>query len=86
MIPFDLALAELKKVNNPEDKIIQSSAYWQPFQLVYVEMVKNGDLIPLSDLEREQKERYWSLVKGLDFKQWKKISIAQALYCYEVIS
>lgn len=86
MIPFDLALAELKKVQNPEQRICESSAYWQPFQLVYVEMVKNGDLVRLSDLPEEHKERYKSQVRELEAATWKKISIAQALYVFEVIS
>lgn len=85
MIPFDAALNELKKVPYPEDKIIKSSAYWIPLQWVYVRMVENKDLTPLSDLSKEHKLRYWNQVKELKAQQWKKICLAQALYVYEVI-
>lgn len=85
MIPFDLALNELKKFSNPEQRICETSAYWQPLQLVYVKLVENKDLTALSDLPKDERQRYWNLVKELEAEQWKKISIAQALYAYEVI-
>lgn len=85
MIPFDAALNELKKFSNPEDKIMETSAYWQPLQLVYVKLVENKDLTALSDLPKDQKERYWNLVKELEAGTWKKISICQAIYVWEVI-
>lgn len=85
MIPFDAALRKLKEVTNPEEKIIGDSLYWQPLQLVYVKLVENKDLTALSDLPKDERSRYWNLVKELEAEQWKKISIAQALYVYEVI-
>ena len=85
MIPFDLALSELKKISNPEQRICETSAYWITFQLVYCKMVENKDLTPLSDLPIEQKQRYWDQVKELERAKWKKICVAQALYCYDVI-
>ena len=83
MIPFDLTLSLLKKSSDPISDILRTSAYWIPLQMLYVELVKNKDIIQISDLYPEQKEKYWSLVKDLDKDKWAKISIAQALYTYE---
>lgn len=84
MIPaFDLALSELKKVNDPLSKICSSSAYWIPLQWVYSEMVRNKDLVSLSELGKEEKGRYWDMVKNLEKDKWAKIMIAQSLYVYE---
>lgn len=86
MIPaFDLALSELKKVKDPYSKICSSCAYWFALHWLYLEMVKYHGLTRLSELEKEEKSRYWDMVKNLDKDQWAKIMIAQSLYVYEKI-
>lgn len=86
MIPaFDTAIDLLKKESDPLTKILNSSAYWIPLQWVYVEMIKNKDLVRLSDLEKVERLRFWNLVKDIDGPQWKKIQLAQALYVFENI-
>ena len=83
---FNLVISELSKVDNPTAKIIGNSAYWIPLQWVYVEMIKNRDLVRLSELPKEQKEKYWRMVVNINAPPWKKINIAQSLYVYEKIN
>ena len=56
MIPFDLTLSLLQKSPDPVSDILRSSAYWIPLQMLYVELVRNKDLTPLSDLNYDQKK------------------------------
>jgi len=80
MIPFDLTLSLLQSSPDPISDILRSSAYWIPLQLLYVELVRNKDLVPLSDLTYDEKEKYWNMTEG---EQWKRISLCQAIYTYE---
>jgi len=83
MIPFDLTLSLLQKSPDPVGDILRSSAYWIPLQMLYVELVRNKDLTPLSDLTYDEKEKYWNMTEG---EQWKRISLCQALYTYESLN
>lgn len=83
---FDLALSELKKVSDPVEKIKSNSAYWITLQFVYSEMVKNKDLVMLSMLPVEEKQRFWSMVNNLEKPKWVKVQVAQAIYVYEKIT
>jgi hypothetical protein len=83
MIPFDLTLSALQKSPDPTGDIIRSSAYWAPLQLLYVELVKNKDLIRITDLTKEKKLQLLDKVKYQQWPQWKKINVIQAIYVYE---
>lgn len=83
---IDMALAELKKTDRPDEKICSSSAYWIPLQWLYVRMVENKDLIPLVKLPWAEKQRFWKKVSVLRpdrTEQFFKISLCQALYVFE---
>lgn len=82
---FDEALRLLSLSTDPVADILRTSAYWIPLQFVYVEMIKNRDLIRLSELPVEKKTELWNLVKGFDWPQWKKVTAAQAVYVYRFI-
>jgi len=84
MMPFDHAITVLQTSPDPHERIINSSAYWIPLQWLYVRMVENKYLIPLSEISKEQKERYWNL-SSVKKEQWSRICICQALYVYENI-
>lgn len=81
---FDMAIDLLSKSPDPHADIIRTSAYWIPLQFVYVEMVKNGDLVRLSDLPKEVKIDYWNKV-NYGWEKWKKITVIQALYVWDEI-
>jgi hypothetical protein len=85
MMPYDEALTELAKVSNPIETIISSSAYWVPLQWLYVKIAENKEITPLSELPKQEKERYWRMVVNLEKPKWVKISIAQSLYIYEFV-
>lgn len=83
MIPFDLTLSLLKNSSDPINDILRTSAYWIPLQMLYVELVKNKDLVPISEISSEEKNKYWLMVKELEKPMWAKVSIVQAIYTYE---
>lgn len=83
---FEEAIDLLKQSIDPFGKIMSSGAYWITLQFVYVQMVKNKDMVRLSELTTDKKEYYWQMVKHFDWPQWKKISVCQALYTYEFIN
>lgn len=81
----DKALDLLKQESNPELKICSSSAYWIPLQWLYVRMIENKDLVPISELPEDEKMELWRLVLGLrpDLEfQWTKICLVQAVYVF----
>ena len=80
MIPFDLVLSLLKKSPDPIKDILRSSAYYLPLQMLYCDLVKNKDLVPLSELPEQEKRKYWSLVP--EGKPYVKIWMSQSLYVY----
>lgn len=79
------AISILRKEPFPESKIMGSSCYWIPLQWLYVRLIENKDLTPLSELESDKKEFYWSLVKEVEKPQWVKICLCQSLYVYEYL-
>lgn len=81
---FDKVIDLLKRSADPYKDILGSSAYWYPLQFLYPEMVRNGDIVRLSDLPRERKLKYWAMVDpGWD--KWKKKTVCQALYVWDEI-
>lgn len=63
---------------------------WVPFALMYVELVKSGDLKPLSDLDQDTKVKYWSETEGVSQvfesrREVKRIWICQALHVWDSI-
>lgn len=83
---FEEAIALLSHSADPVGKLISSGAYWIPLQFVYVQMVKNKDLVRISELTTDRKEYYWQMVKYYDWPQWKKVTLMQAIYVYENIT
>lgn len=79
----DQALNQLKKSSDPYSDIKRTSAYWCPLQWLYCELVKNKDLVPISEIEKRKKVFYWSQVK--EEKKWKRICICQALYTWDYL-
>jgi len=79
----DIALSLLRKSVDPVADIKRSSCYWQPLQWLYLRFAEHNELIRLSELDKRQQARYWSEVKNLEEKQWKKISICQAIYLWD---
>ena len=87
MKPFDTVIYELRKSDHPIEKIISSSAYWVPLQMLYVELVKNKDIVPLSDIEFDKKGYYWNIALSTGRReQFFRISICQALYVWDWVS
>ena len=82
MIPFDLVLSLLKKSPDPIKDILRSSAYYLPLQMLYCDLVKNKDLVPLSELPEEEKRKYWSMVVEKEKPGYVKIWMCQSLYVY----
>ena len=80
MIPFDLVLSLLKKSPDPIKDILRSSAYYLPLQMLYCDLVKNKDLVPLSELPEGEKRKYWNQVP--EGKHYVKIWMCQSLYVY----
>lgn len=86
MIPFEQTLTALSKTPFPVEKICSSSAYWIPLQWLYVRMIENKDLIPISSLPKEKKLEYWNLVLKLrpdKSQRWVRIMMCQAIYVYD---
>jgi hypothetical protein len=77
----DKALLLLKSSPDPYSDIKRSSCYWIPLQWLYIELVKNKDLVPISEIEETKKVFYWSQV--VEPKRWKRICICQALYTWD---
>lgn len=83
---IDKAIELLKAEKEPEVKICSSSAYWIPLQWLYVRMIENKDLVPVSSLPMEEKIRLWRIVtltRPEKKEGWVRIMIVQALFAYE---
>lgn len=76
----DQALSLLKKAPDPYKLLTIDTTYIIPIQWLYVELVKNKDLKPLSELDRETKQKLWNMVKDVDRPQYVKIWTCQVLY------
>jgi hypothetical protein len=79
----DQALLLLKNSSDPYSDIKRSSCYWIPLQWLYVRMIENKDLVRLSELDKREKVKYWSLVKNLKKDKAVKIMMAQAIYTWD---
>lgn len=86
MMPIvDKAIDKLRISSNPYENIIADSLYWIPLQWLYTELLKNKDLIPISEIGKVEKDYYWRFVINMDAPVWKKINIAQAIYVYDFV-
>lgn len=82
---FDTALDLLSRSKDPVADILRTSAYWIPLQFVYVQFVRNKELIALSDLPKHEKSRLWAMTDS-SWEQWKRITVCQAIYVYESLT
>jgi hypothetical protein len=78
---YDMAISLLQKSTDPVSDILRTSAYWIPLQFVYVQMVKNKDLQPWSDLPKETRMEHWRMTDR-DWPQWKRITLCQSIYVW----
>lgn len=86
MMPIvDKIIKLLAKCENPYENIIADSLYWIPLQWLYTELLKNKDLIPISELEKVKKDYYWRFVINMEAETCKKIWIVQAIYVYDFV-
>jgi len=56
---------------------------YAPLAMLYVEMVRKGELTPIVDLDEATKRKYWNETQGSLFM--RKI-FCQALYVYDLIN
>lgn len=84
---FNEAIALLNKSENPIVKICSSCAYWIPLQFVYVAMVKNKDLVRISELPEKERVEIWLKMKQANpssptWEKWKQKMVMQAILVY----
>lgn len=84
---FELALSVLQKSEDPLKKICFNSAYWIPLQFVYVAMVKNKDLVRISELPESERMEIWLKMKQANpssptWEKWKQRMVMQAVLVY----
>jgi hypothetical protein len=60
---------------------------WLPFQLLYTELVKRKEIMPITSFDRARKMMYWNEAKEAqpNAGKTKLIWLVQAVYVYDLI-
>lgn len=82
---FDKALELLNKSADPVSDILRTSAYRHPLCFLYEKLVQAKELTRISEIPREEKEKYFKVVKHLSTR-YEKVTTAQSLYVFDSIN
>jgi hypothetical protein len=80
---IELAIGMARVTTREQVKVVT----WLPFQVLYSEMIKAGDMEPIIKMDRERALKYWAEAKEAQpgKPKWKQIAIWQSLYMYDQI-
>lgn len=86
----DLGVRALRMIGDVRDvdKICGSSVYWLSISRLYIILAKKNEIIPLQDIEKNRKIKYWKeiLEVASDRQKWVKISMCHALYLFDTLN
>lgn len=84
----DKALNLLSKEQDPLKKICSSSCYFNPLVWLYDEMKKNKDIVPISELSKEEKRKLWNLVikERPEMDKYGRVLIIMAVHAYKTVN